>query len=125
MKKRSLFFDDSQIIKSVGKKVPSRSKPVIINLLNLFKTGEFIMRGALVKIHKAPVFILGNQKAGTSVISALLSQTTGCSVSIDLAREFLGDGAIFTKIKTAGLLLTRWFNETDWTFPVKLSKKPT
>jgi hypothetical protein len=99
MKKRSVFFDDSKIIKSVGKKVPSQSKPVIITLLNRLKIGEFFIRGALVKIQKEPVFILGNQKAGTSVISALLSQATGCTVSIDLAREFLGDGSIFTKIK--------------------------
>jgi hypothetical protein len=99
MKKRSLVFDDSRIIKSVGKKVPSRSKPVIISFLNLLKTWEFIARGTLVKIHRKPVFILGNQKAGTSVIAALLSQATGCSVSIDLAREFLGNGSVFKKIK--------------------------
>lgn len=39
------------------------------------------------KVHPNPVFVLGNQKAGTSAIAALLAELTGFSVSIDLRQE--------------------------------------
>jgi hypothetical protein len=34
-----------------------------------------------------PIFILGNQKSGTSVVSALLAELTGVSFTLDLTRE--------------------------------------
>lgn len=42
-------------------------------------------RGAT--IHPAPVFVLGNQKCGTTVIAALLGARTGQAVSLDLRFE--------------------------------------
>lgn len=41
------------------------------------------------KINAAPVFILGNQKSGTSAIAALLAAATGYSVTIDLTKEWI------------------------------------
>ena len=52
MKNRSLFFDGSKIVKRVGERVPPQSKPLLITLLNLLKTGEFFIRGAFVKVQK-------------------------------------------------------------------------
>lgn len=38
-------------------------------------------------ITKEPIFILGNQKSGTSAIAALLGEITGLSVTVDLLNE--------------------------------------
>lgn len=38
----------------------------------------------LVSVHTSPVIILGNQKSGTSAITALLAKATGQSVTIDI-----------------------------------------
>lgn len=37
--------------------------------------------------HPQPLFILGNQKSGTSVVAALLAELTGIPLTLDLTRE--------------------------------------
>jgi hypothetical protein len=39
------------------------------------------------QINPEPIFVLGNQKSGTSAIAALLGEMTGLSVAIDLKKE--------------------------------------
>jgi glycosyltransferase involved in cell wall biosynthesis len=48
-------------------------------------------------IHAQPIFILGNQRSGTTAIAALLAQLTGLSVTLDLPRE--DAGAIYPQIR--------------------------
>ncbi|MEY2410289.1 MAG: hypothetical protein QOF48_2959 [Verrucomicrobiota bacterium] len=38
----------------------------------------------LAKPHPAPIFILGNQKSGTTIIASLLAELTGLSITLDL-----------------------------------------
>ena len=38
----------------------------------------------LARPNKTPIFVLGNQKSGTTAIAALLAKRTGCSVTLDL-----------------------------------------
>lgn len=58
------------------------------------------------KINLSPIFILGNQKSGTSAIASLLGAATGLSVSIDLTKEWI--------YKRKGYILTK---EGKWSFP--------
>jgi hypothetical protein len=44
-------------------------------------------KGAFAQPHPQPVFVLGNQKSGTSAIAALLGLSTGLSTAVDLRRE--------------------------------------
>ena len=45
------------------------------------------LRTALVRVNPRPIFILGNQKSGTTVIAALLSEYAGQSLTSDLVKE--------------------------------------
>ncbi len=45
------------------------------------------LRSLFAPVNPSPVFILGNQKSGTTAIAALLSEMTGLSVTLDLKRE--------------------------------------
>jgi hypothetical protein len=47
----------------------------------------WLLGGLLARPHPNPVFVLGNQKSGTSAIAALLGLSTGLSVAVDLRRE--------------------------------------
>jgi len=47
----------------------------------------FAVRRASARVHPAPVFALGNQKSGTTAITALLSEATGASVTLDIFHE--------------------------------------
>lgn len=68
-------------------------------ILKRLKVTGLVVRGLVAVPHSNPVFILGNQKAGTSAIAALLGKAAGCSTSIDLVREYLSDGAIYPQIQ--------------------------
>jgi len=48
-------------------------------------TRQFENVGA--KVNARPIFILGNQKSGTTAIAALLARMTGLSVALDLRKE--------------------------------------
>lgn len=47
---------------------------------------ERVVRRALARIPEAPLFVVGNQKSGTSAIAGLLGLATGLPACIDLAR---------------------------------------
>lgn len=44
----------------------------------------------LMRVNRAPIFLLGNQKSGTSAICELLGMSTGIAVTTDLKREVGG-----------------------------------
>ncbi len=54
-----------------------------------YKRVEIEIRSINAQINTSPIFILGNQKSGTSAIAALLGAATGISVSIDLTKEWI------------------------------------
>ena len=56
-------------------------------LWRLGRHGVFWARNQVARPHPSPVFVLGNQKSGTSAIAALLGHLTGLSTAIDLRRE--------------------------------------
>jgi hypothetical protein len=45
------------------------------------------VRDLVARINPEPIFVLGNQKSGTSAIASLLGELTGRSVTVDLRRE--------------------------------------
>lgn len=45
------------------------------------------LRNFSAQVHPKPVFVLGNQKSGTSIIAALLGSYAGLEVTIDMLRE--------------------------------------
>ena len=59
------------------------SRPLGRNLRDLL----YVLRNASSEVHPAPVFVLGNQKSGTTIIAALLGKLSGQAVTIDLLRE--------------------------------------
>jgi hypothetical protein len=48
---------------------------------------NYAIRAQGTNINSQPIFILGNQKSGTSAIAGLLAQLTHASVAIDLSKE--------------------------------------
>ena len=94
-------------------------------------------KNAIAHANKNPVFILGNQKSGTSAICSLLGFATGLSVSNDLRREIgkqyylrlVNDGVPFSKLVSRNRLdfsrdiikepnLALFFNELKNYFPL-------
>lgn len=47
-------------------------------------TGRFVVGTFTASVHRKPIFVLGNQKSGTTAIAALLAELTGLDVTLDL-----------------------------------------
>lgn len=93
------MFHQSDTTKWVGRHLSSVLKPTAVNALNALKVLELKIRSTRAVMHPQPIFVLGNQKSGTSIIAALLAKATGLSVSLDLVREYLSDGTVYIKLK--------------------------
>src|SRR6266446_1585567 len=53
----------------------------------IFKKSALTLSRMTARVHPKPVFILGNQKSGTSAIAGLLSAATGLPVTLDFMAE--------------------------------------
>lgn len=83
----------------------SKVKQLKRKLYFILKKIEIECRSFNAQINPSPIFVLGNQKSGTSVIAALLAAATGLTVSIDLSKEWLN--------KRKGYILVK---EGQWSF---------
>jgi len=71
----------------VSQLIPNSIKPLYYKLRELGDSIAFELQTRSAKINPQPIFVLGNQKSGTSAIAALLAEMTGLSVTIDLKKE--------------------------------------
>jgi len=62
-------------------------KTPVQSILEHISSYSLELRTALVRVNPRPIFILGNQKSGTTVIAALLSEYAGRSLTSDLVKE--------------------------------------
>jgi hypothetical protein len=62
-------------------------RPKIRQLKQDWKVLKIIARNTVAVPHREPVFVLGNQKTGSTAIAALLGMATGLPTTLDLTRE--------------------------------------
>lgn len=67
--------------------IPTPVKHIVYKARSLQEKLLLQLKTATARINPQPILILGNQKAGTSAIAALLAAMTGKSVTIDLRKE--------------------------------------
>ncbi len=69
------------------RRVPALLRPFSAALGRQFRFLQHRTRSALAKVNPEPVFVLGNQKSGTSAVAGLLARACGLSVSLDMLQE--------------------------------------
>ncbi|MEB3283555.1 MAG: sulfotransferase [Lyngbya sp.] len=67
--------------------IPNQIKPLYSKVREIRDDIERELKTQRAEINPRPILILGNQKAGTSVIAALLGKLTNLSTTIDLYKE--------------------------------------
>jgi len=67
--------------------VPAALRPYSEALGRRVRDLEARARNLLARVNRRPLFVLGNQKSGTTAVAALLAGATGRSVTLDLSRE--------------------------------------
>ena len=79
----------------------------------------------LANLHPAPIFILGHQKSGTTVIASLLSQITGKALTLDPFYRIEGRKAWFREqLLKQELDFNRFIREHKFYFSTALIKDP-
>jgi hypothetical protein len=87
------------VIERVEKLIPPPMKPFMVRAWTEVRKLEIGFRSRNACAHPSPVFVLGNQKSGTSVVAALLGESTSLSVSVDLVKEYLSTGRTYVKVR--------------------------
>lgn len=80
-------------------------------------------RNAFARIHPAPVFVLGNQKSGTTAIASLLASHTGSAVTLDIF--FRCRGPVLAALLTQKLTLREFVRRHRGYFCVPVIKEPS
>lgn len=78
--------------------------------------------GRMVDCHDAPIIVLGNQKAGTSAIAALLGRASGLSTTIDLRNEI--SRPTFHRLRDGGLDFEEFVSGNRLDFSRRIVKEP-
>ena len=87
-------------IRKIGRHAPRMLKRPLGKAWVLIERLDIEWQSRHAQINSAPIFVLGNQKSGTSAIAALLAEMTGLSVSIDLIKEDLYRHQTYPRIRT-------------------------
>jgi hypothetical protein len=77
---------------------------------------------SLARVNREPIFILGNQKSGTSAICSLLAMSTGLAVSVDLRRET--GRQFYLRIVNGDVPFSKLIDRNRWSFSRDIVKEP-
>ncbi len=87
-----------------------------------FRRAQHVLRSAQASAHERPIFVLGNQKSGTSAVAALLGHACGLEVSLDMRLET--DRPLFHRVVSGQLSFDRYLRRNRWEFSHAIVKEP-
>ena len=107
----------------INKILPSYLKPLSRDIGFSFRTLSYKFKKINRKINPDPIFILGNQKSGTSAIASILGSFSGKITAIDL---FLSGFhySLFTNWKYKKISTTDFINKNKYEFSADIIKEP-
>jgi len=87
-----------------------------------YRRVEHALRNARSSPQHAPLFVLGNQKSGTSAIAALLGRACGLSVAVDMLMEV--NRPRFHRVPSGELPFADYVHANRWEFSHDVVKEP-
>lgn len=102
--------------------LPAPLRPLTRALGKRYRRLQHAIRNLGASPHPRPIFVLGNQKAGTSAIAALLARACGLSGSIDMLMEV--DRPLFQRVHAGELAFERYLRRNRWEFSHAVVKEP-
>jgi hypothetical protein len=103
-------------------RVPDWLRPVSWWLGRRFRWWHHALRSAAARVHPRPIFVLGNQKSGTSAIAGLLARGCGLSVSLDMLQETYFP--TFHRVPAGEQSFERYVRINRWEFSHAVVKEP-
>ena len=102
--------------------VPAALQPISRTLGRGMRAAEHSLRSALARVNPSPVFVLGNQKSGTSAIAALLARACGLSCALDMRREVRRP--TYPAVVRGEISFARYVRNNRYEFSHELIKEP-
>ncbi|RME38856.1 MAG: hypothetical protein D6788_06610, partial [Planctomycetota bacterium] len=87
------------------------------------REAPYVVRRRFARPHPAPVIVLGNQKSGTTVIAALLAESAGCAVTLDIFFRFRRP--VLARLLTGRDSLDRFIRRHPYWFSHPIIKEPS
>jgi hypothetical protein len=105
--------------------LPAPVRPALVGPYGALRELYYRVRNATATPHASPVFILGNQKSGTSAVASLLGMMTGKSTAIDLRREYRNKGPqVYPRITSGELPFEELIRRNPFDFSREIVKEP-
>ena len=99
-----------------------RKKSLTRQLRSIYETVKMGLLGLRSEVHSHPIFILGNQKSGTSPIAGLLAKLTGLPLAMDIRREIEHPAIEF--VRRGELALSEFIRRNKLDFSKPIIKEP-
>jgi hypothetical protein len=103
--------------------LPKRIKPISRYFGFCVKSLFYKLNSINKKVNSSPIFVLGNQKSGTSVIASLLGELTDKKIAIDLFYSGFRS-KLFEKWKDAEISTSDFINLNKIEFSSEIIKEP-
>lgn len=103
-------------------RVPEPLRPLSRLVGRVARRVQHAVRNARASVHPRPIFVLGNQKSGTSAVAALLGRACGLSVSIDMLLEI--ERPHFQQVHAGTLSFEQYIRRNRWEFGHEIVKEP-
>jgi hypothetical protein len=107
---------------SVHRFVPRGLRPASIAAGRGFRELQHRVMNRLVRVHERPIFVLGNQKSGTTAIAALLARAVGLEATLDLQREIRRP--TYPLVARGEMSFERFVAANRWGFSRPIVKEP-
>ncbi len=106
----------------VHQRVPGELWRFTFGAGRIYRRVEHALRSVLARENPRPVFVLGNQKSGTTAIAALLGRACGLSVSLDMLQET--NFPCFHRVIEGKLSFERYRRRNRFEFSHEIVKEP-
>ena len=103
-------------------RVPAPLKPFASEVGRRFRFAQHRVRSSRASLHEKPIFVLGNQKSGTSAIAGLLGRACGLTASLDMRLE--GTRPLFHRVVAGAVPFERYMRVNRWEFSHAIVKEP-
>ena len=107
----------------INKILPKKVKPISRDIGFYFKTLIYKFKCIGKKPYSNPIFVLGNQKSGTTAIAALLGELTGKETAIDLFYSGF-KASQFIKWKNKNISTAQFIHNNIIEFSAEIIKEP-
>lgn len=101
---------------------PRFLRPWTLPVYRMLRRARTAVQSVTCRVQGRPIFVLGNQKSGTTAIAALLGKLSGEPTTLDLKREM--DDPVLPRVHAGEMTFSRFVRRNRLDFSRRIIKEP-